>query len=217
MNNVAIFIKQIFLQVERRSKKMKTKNRNWISLAFIMVFLVAACTSGLSGLTGGSSSNTGSSGGKVALPTNTVDNQSGQVYAIGQAVKDPTTGAVVLVNSITYNNSLPGLAAGETWALINITIGNAGTETITYSSIASFYVKSSSTGQTYGMPLSALVDLLASNIINSNNSLDQDVAPNTAYQGLLPVKLSASATGLTLVVSPVTTSAGATIDFSLGK
>lgn len=193
------------------------KIRIWLPIALLVILLTTACIPRGIGNTGNTGSSGGVQGGSVTLPTNTVDNQSGQVYPIGQAVKDPSTGAVVQVNSIKYDSTLPGLAAGETWALINITIGNVGTETVTYSSIASFYVKSSSTGQTYGESLSALIDLAASNLLNDSNSLDRDVAPNTAYQGILPVKLPASASGLDLFVSSVTTTVGATIGFSLGK
>jgi hypothetical protein len=151
-----------------------------------------------SSTSGGGSS--GSSYGVVPLPTDTVDLKAGEVYKIGQAIKDPQSGAIFEVTGVRPDSSLPGLKPGETYLMVDIILGNAGTQTVTSSSLASYVVKAKSDGKSYGE--GHILELLAAQAIPSNAGVDVDVAPGTAYHGILPVVLSKDATGLTLKFSP---------------
>jgi hypothetical protein len=164
--------------------------------------------------TGSSSSD--SSYGNVPLPTDTVDLKAGEVYKIGQAIKDPQSGAIFEVNSIKTDNSLPGLKSGETYLMVDITLGNAGTQTVTSSSLASYLVKAKSDGKSYGE--GHILELLAAQAIPSNAGMDTDVAPGTAYHGILPVVLATNATGLTLKFTPaLADTMGQTFSVDLGQ
>jgi hypothetical protein len=151
-----------------------------------------------------STTRSGSSGtpyGTVPLPTGTVDLKAGQVYKIGQAIKDPQSGAIFEVTGIRPDSSLPGLSAGETYLMVDIILGNSGTQTISASSLGSFVVNAKSDGKSYGE--GHVLELLAVQAIPSNAGMDVDVAAGTAYHGVLPVVLSTNATGLTMKFSPL--------------
>jgi len=146
------------------------------------------------------SGSSGSSYGTVPLPTDTVDLKAGEVYKIGQAIKDPQSGAIFEVNSIKTDNSLPGLKSGETYLMVDILLGNAGTQTFTSSSLSSYVVNAKSDGKSYGE--GHILELLAAQAIPSDAGMDVDVAAGTAYHGVLPVVLATNATGLTLKFTP---------------
>jgi len=155
---------------------------------------------------GGSSSASGSSSsgyGKVPLPTDTVDFKPGEVYKVGQAIKDPTTGAIFEVLKVSKNNTWPGLNPGETYILIDVLLGNTGSQTYSSSSLGSYMVKAKGSTTAYG--LSHILSLLAANVLTNDMGVDLDVAPGEAYHGLLPVAVPADATGLTLQFSPALT------------
>ncbi|HTX92232.1 MAG TPA: hypothetical protein VMC09_13550 [Anaerolineales bacterium] len=147
---------------------------------------------------GGGSSSAGY--GSVPVPTDTVDLKAGQVYKVGQAVKDPQTGAIFEVTGVSTNGSLPGLNAGETYLMVEITLGNAGTQTFSSSSLGSYLVRAKSDGKGYGE--GHILALLAAQAIPSNAGMDVDVAPGAAFHGILPVVLSTTATGLTITFTP---------------
>ncbi len=151
-----------------------------------------------------SSSGSGgsSSYGNVPLPTDTVDLQAGQVYKVGQAVKDPKDGVIFQVTGMRFDNTLPGLNSGETYLLIDMILGNTSSQTISSSSLGSYLVTAKSDGKTYGE--GHILALLAAKAIPSNAGMDVDVAAGTAYHGILPVVLSADATGLVLQFTPLT-------------
>lgn len=195
-----------------------------IGLAFVLAFVVSACgvgtngnlpSAGISGISSGSGQSSGY--GKTSVPTNTVDFQSGQVYQVGQAVKDSNSGVIIEVTGVRFDNTLPGLDSGQTYALIDITLGNSGTQTYSTSSIGSYSVLAKGSGATYGE--GHLLDLLAAKIINPDNQLDVDVAPGTAFHGLLPVAMPASETGLELHFNSLNSDStlGPTIIIALGK
>jgi len=166
---------------------------------------------------GSSASSGGSSGyGPVPVPTNTVDLKAGQVYKIGQAVKDPQSGAIFEVTGVRTDGSLPGLNAGETYLMVDILLGNAGTQTFTSSSLGSYVVKAKSDGKSYGE--GHILELLAAQAIPSNAGVDVDVAPGSAYHGILPVVLSTTATGLTIKFTPAgSTAMGNPFTVDLGR
>ena len=167
-----------------------------------------------SSTSGGGSS--GSSYGTVPLPTDTVDLKAGEVYKIGQAIKDPQSGAIFEVNGIKTDNSLPGLNAGETYLMVDILLGNAGTQTFTSSSLGSYVVNAKSDGKSYGE--GHILELLAAQAIPSDAGMDVDVAAGTAYHGVLPVVLSTNATGLTLKFTPaLADTMGQTFTVDLGQ
>jgi hypothetical protein len=164
----------------------------------------AAATAGAAsdqGGTGGSSgaSPTVSAAGNVALPTDTVPYEKGKVYEVGQAVKDDKTGVIFLVDNVKFDSSLAGLSSGESWALITITLGNAGATSYSTSSIINMWIKSSGTGQQYAPSLSAI---LSSHVVSTDAPLDQPVDPGKAVQGILPIIVPDTATGLVLYFSP---------------
>ena len=168
------------------------------------------------GDTGGSSgaSATVSAAGNVALPTDTVSYEKGKVYDVGQAVKDDTTGVIFLINDVKYDASLAGLSAGQTWCLVTVTLGNAGTKPYSVSSIGSLGIKSSSTGQSYTESLTAIL----SQVVTTQTQLDQDIAPGKAFQGIFPAIIPDSATGLTINFTPIDyMSEGLTFQVNLGK
>jgi hypothetical protein len=161
-------------------------------------------------------SSSGSSYGNVPLPTDTVDLKAGEVYKIGQAIKDPQTGAILEVTGVRPDSSLPGLRSGETYLMVDTILGNAGTQAFTSSSLASYVVKAKSDGKSYGE--GHVLELLAAQAIPSNAGMDVDVAPGTAYHGVLPVVLSTNATGLTLKFTPaLADSMGRTFIVDLGQ
>jgi len=194
-----------------------------------LVFALIACSLGGTGssapASGGSSSSGsgssasggGSSGyGPIPMPTDTVDLQSGQVYKIGQAVKDPQSGAIFEVVGVRTDNSLPGLSTGETYLMVDIILGNTGTETFTSSSLASYVVRAKSDGKSYGE--GHVLELLAAQAIPSDAGMDVDVNPGSAYHGILPVVLSVSATGLTITFTPAgSTTMGNPFTVDLGQ
>lgn len=147
------------------------------------------------------SNSSGSSYGKVPLPTDTVDLKTGEVYKVGQAIKDPATGAIFEVLNVSKNNTWPGLNAGETYLVIDILLGNAGTQTISSSSLGSYLVKAKGSDTAYG--LSHILQLLAAQVIDPNAGVDTDVAAGEAYHGILPVAVPADATGLTIRFTPI--------------
>ncbi len=154
------------------------------------------------------------SAGNVPVPTDTVAYEKGKVYDVGQAVKDDKTGVVFQVNDVKFDSSLAGLSSGQTWALITITLGNAGTASYSASSIASFGVKSKSTGQSYSESLSAIL----SQVVTPETQLDKSIDPGTAFQGILPVIVPDSATGLTVSFTPIEyISESLTFEVNLGK
>ena len=162
------------------------------------------------------SGSSGSSYGTVPLPTDTVDLKAGEVYKIGQAIKDPQSGAIFEVNSIKTDNSLPGLNAGETYLMVDILLGNAGTQTFTSSSLGSYVVNAKSDGKSYGE--GHILELLAAQAIPSDAGMDVDVAAGTAYHGVLPVVLATNATGLTLKFTPaLADTMGQTFTVDLGQ
>jgi hypothetical protein len=168
------------------------------------------------GAPAGSGSNASSNYGNIPLPTDTVDLQAGQVYKIGQAVKDPQSGTIFEVISVRTDSSLPGLNAGETYLMVEIVLGNTGTETFTSSSLGSYVVKAKSDGKSYGE--GHILELLAAQAIPSNAGVDVDVAPGTAYHGILPVVISANATGLTIIFTPAgSTAMGNPFTVDLGR
>lgn len=182
-----------------------------------LVFALIACSLGgtgsstpgeVNGGLPGSDQTSGSSGsssyGNVSLPTDTVDLQAGQVYKVGQAIKDPQTGAIFQVTGVRTDSSLPGLSTGETYLMVDIILGNAGTQTFTSSSLGSYVVRAKSDGKSYGE--GHVLELIAAQAVPQDGGMDVDVAPGTAHHGLLPVVLSATATGLTITFTP----AGAT-------
>jgi hypothetical protein len=163
---------------------------------------------------GGSSSSSGY--GSVPVPTDTVDLKAGQVYKIGQAVKDPSSEAIFEVIGVRKDSSLPGLSSGETYLMVDILLGNAGTQTFTSSSLGSYVVRAKSDGKVYGE--GHILALLAAKAIPSNAGMDVDVAPGTADHGILPVVLSASATGLTITFTPAgSTAMGNPFTVDLGQ
>ncbi len=168
---------------------------------------------------GQSSSGSGASSsyGNVPLPADTVDLQAGQVYKVGQAVKDPKDGVIFQVTGMHFDNTLPGLGAGETYLMIEMTLGNASSQTFSASSLGSFMVKAKSDGKAYGE--GHVLALLAAQAIPSNAGMDVDVAPGTGYHGILPVVISATATGLVLQFTPLTAgdTMGQTFKVDLGK
>jgi len=162
------------------------------------------------------SNSSGSSYGKVPLPTDTVDLKAGEVYKVGQAIKDPATGVIFEVLKATKNNTWPGLNAGETYVVIDILLGNAGTQTYTSSSLGSYMVKAQGSTKAYG--LSHFLQLLAAQVIDPNAGVDVDVASGEAYRGILPVAIPADATGLTLQFTPaLTDKMGQPIKVDLGQ
>jgi len=176
----------------------------------ILALALALAACGLGGSSAPASSGSSSSGsgspasgggyGSVPLPTNTVDLQAGQVYKIGQAVKDPQSGAIFEVTGVRTDSSLPGLNAGETYLMVDIILGNAGTQTFTSSSLGSYVVHAKSDGKSYGE--GHILELLAAQAIPSNAGVDVDVAPGSAFHGILPVVLATTATGLTITFTP---------------
>jgi len=161
---------------------------------------------------GGSSTSYGS----VPLPTDTVDLQAGQIYKIGQAIKDPQSGAIFEVVGVRTDGSLPGLNAGETYLMVEIILGNAGTQTFTSSSLASYVVKAKSDGKSYGE--GHILELLAAQAIPSDAGMDVDVNSGSAYHGILPVVLSTTATGLTITFTPAgSTTLGNPFTVDLGQ
>lgn len=146
---------------------------------------------------GGSSgaSATVSAGGNVALPTDTVPHEKGKVYSVGQAVKDDKTGVIFLVDGVKFDSSLAGLTPGQSWALITITLGNAGTVSYSTSTMINMWMKSSSTGQQYAASLTAI---LSSHVVPMDDPLDQPIDPGKAVQGILPIIVPDTATGLVL-------------------
>jgi hypothetical protein len=153
-----------------------------------------------SGSSGSAQSSSGSSYGKVPLPTDTVDLKAGEVYKVGQAIKDPASGAIFEVLSVSKNNTWPGLNAGETYLLVDVLLGNAGSQTYSSSSMLSYIVKAKGSDTAYG--LGHILQLLAAQVLDPNSGVDVDVAPGEAYHGVLPVALPADATGLTLKFTP---------------
>jgi len=147
-----------------------------------------------------SGSNSSGSYGKVALPTDTVDLKAGEVYKVGQAIKDPASGAIFEVLSVNKNNTWPGLNPGETYLVLDVLIGNAGSQTLTSSSVGSYMVKAKGDNKAYG--LGHILQLLAAQVIDPNAGVDVDVAPGEAYHGVLPVTIPADAAGLTLRYAP---------------
>ncbi len=193
-----------------------------IGVVMVLAFVLSACSLGggasLTGTSNGSSgSGQSSSYGKTSVPANPVAFTAGQVYQVGQAVVDPSTGVIIEVTGVRYDTSLPGLSAGQTYALVDITLGNSGTQTFSASSLGSFSILSKSSGKTYTE--SGLIDLLAAKVLNPNDQLDVDVAPGTAFHGLLPVSLPVSDTGLELHFNSLNSdnTMGPTIIISLGK
>ena len=148
---------------------------------------------GSTGSSGGSA--TESAGGSVALPTDTVPYEKGKVYDVGQAVKDDKTGVIFLVDSVKFDSSLAGLTPGQSWALITITLGNAGTVSYSTSTMINMWIKSSSTGQQYAASLTAI---LSSHVVPTDAPLDQPIDPGKAVQGILPIIVPDNATGLVL-------------------
>ncbi len=152
--------------------------------------------------------------GNVALPTDTVAYEKGKVYTVGQAIKDDSTGVIFLVNDVKFSASLAGLATGQSWCLVTVTLGNAGTKPYSVSSIGSLGIKSSSSGQTYSESLSAIL----SQVVTPETQLDQDMAPGNAFQGVFPAIVPDSATGLVLHFTPIEYIAqGLTFEVNLGK
>jgi hypothetical protein len=179
----------------------------------------AAATAGAANAVAGTESPSGgaatvSAVGNVALPSDTVPYEKGKVYSVGQAIKDDATGVIVLVNDVKFNPSLAGLATGQTWCLVTVTLGNAGTASYSSSSIGSLGIKSSSTGQGYTESLAAIL----SQVVTPDTQLDQDIAPGKAFQGILPVILPDTATGLVMNFTPIEfMSQGLTFQVNLGK
>jgi hypothetical protein len=147
------------------------------------------------------SGSSGSSYGVVPLPTDTVDLKAGEVYKIGQAIKDPQSGTIFEVTGIRPDSSLPGLSNGEIYLMVDIILGNAGSQAISASSLGSFVVNAKSDGKSYGE--GHVLQLLAAQAIPSDAGMDVDVAPGTAYHGVLPIVLAQNATGLTMKFSPL--------------
>lgn len=136
----------------------------------------------------------------IDLPADTVPYRYGQIYAIGQAVKDDKTEVIVRVDDVRFDSASGGLDSGETWCVITVTLGNAGAEPYTVSSVGSFGVSSKSTSRTYG---ERIIAAITANLISVDNQLDTEVGPGSAYQGILPVALPEAATGLRLKVAPI--------------
>jgi hypothetical protein len=194
-----------------------------------LVFALIACSLGGTGSSapgevngglpgsGQTSGNAGSSSyGNVSLPSATVDLQAGQTYKIGQAIKDPKTGAIFEVTGVRKDSSLPGLSTGETYLMVDILLANAGTQTFTSSSLASYLVRAKSDGKSYGE--GHVLELMAAKAVPQDGGLDVDVAPGTAYHGLLPVVLSTTATGLTITFTPAgSTTMGNPFTVDLGQ
>lgn len=134
-------------------------------------------------------------GGTVPIPTSTVAYTKGKVYAVGQAVKDEKSGAIFQVNDVKFDSSISGLAAGQTWCLITITIGNTGTSTFSGAPMTNMWIKSSGTGQQYTASLMAII---SSHVVPQDSPLGRDVTPGTAVQGVLPIIVPDTATGLVL-------------------
>jgi len=174
-----------------------------------LVLALLACSLGGTGGSAASSSSGGTSGGSsdgygaVPVPTDTVDLQAGQVYKLGQAIKDPSSGAIFEVTGVREDSSLPGLDAGETYLMVDIILGNAGSQTFSSSSLGSYVVKAKSDGKAYGE--GHILALLAAKAIPSDAGMDVDVAPGSADHGILPVVLSTAATGLTIKFTPALT------------
>ena len=143
----------------------------------VLALTISMVACSLGGIGSGSGNSTGSSRsssgsgssssyGSVPLPTDTVDLQSGQVYNVGQAIQDPQSGVIFDVTSAHEDSTLPGLNAGETYALIDITLGNAGTDTVTSSSLTSYVVTAQGSDQTYGE--SHLFSLTTSDVLTTD-------------------------------------------------
>lgn len=199
---------------------MKKLFNKTAGVVVVLAFVLSACSLGGSGSpsTGTSNGSSGSGGyGTTSVPANPLAFTSGQVYQVGQAVVDPATGVIIEVTGVRYDATLPGLDAGQTYALVDITLGNSGTQTFSTSSLGSFSILAKASGKTYTE--SGLIDLLAAQVLNPNNQLDVDVAPGTAFHGLLPVALPASEIGLELHFNSLNSgdTMGPTMIISLGK
>jgi hypothetical protein len=158
---------------------------------------------------------TGSGGyGLVPLPTGTADWLKDKVFKVGDAIRDPASGLIYQVTSVRTNRTLGGLDTGQTWLLADITIGNAGTETVSISTVGNFYYRDASGNDPgYGLHL---LGALASKILTSDNQLDVDIEPGTAFHGLLPMSGPAGASGLVLYFTPVQITSNSPFMVSVG-
>jgi hypothetical protein len=162
----------------------------------------------------GSSQASSSGYGLVPLPTNTIDWQKDQVYQIGQAIKDPTSGLIFEVTGVRTDSSVAGLDAGQQWLLADVTIGNTGTDTMTISSAGNFAFRDAN-GAPAGYDLH-LLSAISAKLLTPENQPDVDIQPGTAFHGLYPSMGPVGVTGLRLLFMPVQITSNSPFIVSVG-
>lgn len=122
------------------------------------------------------------------------------MYAVGQAIRDPKSGMVLLVNGIRFDATLPGLEAGQAWALIDLTFGNTGDATITVRPLGDLGVRAEGVTTFYTEP--PFADRELGDKAGTTPMANTDIAPGRAVRRLLAVKVPATARNLVLWHAP---------------
>ncbi len=133
---------------------------------------------------------------KTPMPTNPVVWQKGQVYKIGQAVKDPKSGLVFLVNQVKFDGGLPGLSTGDEWALVELTLGNVGKQMITVRPLGDLGIKVNGAKSFLTEPVHADLDL--GNKAGAEPMVNTDIPPGQAVRCLFTVKVPSAGKDLAL-------------------
>ncbi len=134
------------------------------------------------------------------MPPNVVANERGKVYAVGDAVKEPRTGLVISVTSVRFDDALPGLNQGQTWALINLTLANTSAEPITVRPLGDLGVRSEGDARFLTEPVYA--DERLGDRLGMAPMANSDIAPAHAAARLLAVVAPKDAKNLTLWYGP---------------
>jgi hypothetical protein len=158
--------------------------------------------------------------GAVPLPSGTVPWQNGTVYKVGQAVHDPASGIVILVNSVRFDDTLPDLGTGDEWAVIDLTLGNTSQAAITVRPLGDLGVRTPGKRTYYTEPTFADTDL--GDKLGAPVLINTDVPPGQAVHRILPVILPSDAKDLVLwygqgLVLGMTPEGAAKIQISLGR
>ena len=140
------------------------------------------------------------SSGQAALPSNLVQWTEGETYQIGQAVHDPQSGAIVQVNGVRVDDTLPGLETGKEWVLVDMTLGNTGQSTLSVYPLGDLGIQVEGSTKYIIEPTFAGEELEGK--AGGTPMVNTDIAPGQAFRGLLAVQAPMSAKGMVLWYAP---------------